>query len=164
MPVPVSWDRSIPPEAGPASCYSCIVKTAISKTLRSFLAEHPELAVASVYLFGSHAAGRDHRESDVDLGFLLDWERQPTRRDRFEVELQLTGMLPGLLGVPRVDAVILNDAPPLFGRRIVREGERLVCNDEETDRAFLRDIQLKAADLQPFLEKMAWRKLEALAR
>ena len=28
--------------------------------------------VVAVYLFGSHAAGRAHRESDVDIGVLLD--------------------------------------------------------------------------------------------
>lgn len=31
--------------------------------LRSFFTEHPELAVTSAYLFGSHAAGRAHREA-----------------------------------------------------------------------------------------------------
>lgn len=30
-------------------------------------------AIVSVYLFGSVAEERDHQESDVDLGVLLDW-------------------------------------------------------------------------------------------
>jgi predicted nucleotidyltransferase len=28
--------------------------------------------VVAAYLFGSHASGRAHRESDVDVGVLLD--------------------------------------------------------------------------------------------
>lgn len=36
-----------------------------------------------VYLFGSHAARRPHRESDVDVGVLLPWDRYPKARDRF---------------------------------------------------------------------------------
>ena len=55
-------------------------------------------------------------------------------------------------------------AHPLFGRRIVWEGRRLFLADPEADRAFVRDVQLQAADLEPFLRRMRAIKLEALAR
>jgi hypothetical protein len=60
--------------------------------------------------------------------------------------------------------VVLNDAPPLLSRRIVTERRRVFCSDEEGDHAFVRDIQLRAADVQPFLERMQRLKLEALSR
>ena len=53
--------------------------------------------VASAYLFGSHAAGRAHRESDVDVGVLLAWNAHPTARARFEVRLSLTADLQAAL-------------------------------------------------------------------
>ena len=132
--------------------------------LRDYFEERPELGVVSVYLFGSHAAGRAHRESDVDLGVLLRWDRHPERRDRFEVRVALGSGLASVLGTNEVDVVILNDAPPLLGRRIIWEGRRLFLADPEADHAFVRDVQLQAADLEPFLRRMRAIKLEALAR
>lgn len=131
--------------------------------LREYFAGRPDLGVASVYLFGSHALGRPHRESDVDLGVLLRWDRRSSC-DRFEERVRLTSELGHVLGVNEVDLMILNDAPPLLARRIVTEGRRLFLADPATDHAFVRDIQLRAADLAPFLERMRRIKLGALAR
>jgi len=120
------------------------------------------MGVLSVYLFGSQASGRSHSESDTDLGFLLDRMRHPGERERFEVRLDIAGFLniPGIDG--DVDVVILNDAPPLLARRIVTEGRRLYCADAEKDHAFVRDTQLRAADLIPFLRRTRRTKLERL--
>lgn len=120
-------------------------------------------AVASVYLFGSRAEDRAHRESDLDLGLLFDRDVHRTRKDRFDAALRIAADLRADLGIDAVDVVVLNDAPPLLGRLVVTEGQRLVCRDSETDHAYVRDVQLRAADLLPFLERMRRIKLEALA-
>jgi len=65
--------------------------------------------VSSAYLFGSHAAGRAHRESDVDVGVLVSWKLD--RGQRFEERVRLAGALPGKVGGRPVDVVVLNDAP-----------------------------------------------------
>lgn len=41
----------------------------------------------AVYLFGSFAEGREHAESDVDLGILLERSLYPSERDRFDVRV-----------------------------------------------------------------------------
>ena len=41
----------------------------------------------------------------------------------------------------------------MLGRRIIR-GEQVYCADREADHSFRRDVQLRAADLDPFLRKM----------
>lgn len=120
--------------------------------------------VVSAYLFGSHVEGRAHRESDLDIGILLDRRIYPTTRDRFDARLVLGGSIGRAAGTERVDVVILNDAPPQLGRRIVTEGRRVFCADPEADLAFVRDVQLRAADLEPFLRRMRRLKLEAMAR
>jgi predicted nucleotidyltransferase len=120
--------------------------------------------LVSAYLFGSHPEGRAHRESDVDVGVLLAYDAHPTRRERFEVRVRLCSELPSALGEKSVDVVVLNDAPPLLGRRIVTTGQRVFCTDAEADHVFVRDVQLRAADLEPFLKRMSKLKLEALAR
>lgn len=118
--------------------------------------------LVSVYLFGSVAQGTEHRESDVDVGILLDRSRYPDRADRNALRIDLTSALIHVLGRNVVDVVILNDAPPELGRKVVTQGERVYCRDAEMDHAFVRDVQLRAADLEPFLRRMRRIKAEAL--
>lgn len=132
--------------------------------LQRYFAGRPEMGVAAVYLFGSHAEGRAHRESDVDLGVLLRWDVQPARCDRFEVRVRLAGELERLAAPAAPDVVILNDAPPLLGRHVVTAGSRIYLADAAADYAYTRDVQLRAADLAPFLRRMRQLKLEYLAR
>jgi len=119
--------------------------------------------VASAYLFGSAAEGRAHRESDLDIGVLLSWSSLPQRSDRFEAGIRLTGRLQALLAQP-IDLVVLNDVPPLFGRHVVTEGRRLLLRDARCDHDFVRDVQLRAADLAPWLARMRALKLASLRR
>lgn len=130
---------------------------------RYFERERPP-GVVSVYLFGSHAEKRSHRESDVDVGVLLDRERYSEARDRFDLRVRLSSELMHALQARDIDLVILNDAPPELGRRIVTEGRRLFCVDPEADRAYVRDIQLRYADIAPFLRRMRRIKLDYLVR
>ena len=113
----------------------------------------------AVYLFGSFAEEREHRESDVDLGILLDRAVYPSERERFEFRVVAGSRLSDLFGRP-ADVVILNDAPPELARAIVK-GKRLHCVDDEADHAFVRDAQLRAADIAPFLRRMRGIKLAA---
>jgi hypothetical protein len=136
----------------------------LTEKLRRYFEERPELGVSSVYLFGSQAEGRAHRESDVDIAVLLPWDRYPTSRERFDMRVELGSDLIAALGRNDVDLVILNDAPPLFGRKIIWDGQRVYLGNPEADMDYVVQVQLQAADLQPFLERMRRIKLEALAR
>jgi predicted nucleotidyltransferase len=120
--------------------------------------------VVAVYLFGSHAAGTAHRESDVDVAVLLDRQRFAEAEARFHERVRLASWLISALHRPLVDVVVLNDAPPTFARRIVTSGVRVFCADEEQAHAFTRDVQLRAADLEPFLRRTRRLKLAALRR
>lgn len=133
-------------------------------SLKAYFEDHPDLGVASAYLFGSHAEGRDHRESDVDVGVLLDWGRHPTSRDRFEMRIRLGSDLISVVGCNEVDVVILNDAPPLLGRKIIYDGIRVFLADPAADHVYVRDVQIRAADLEPWLQRLRRRRLEAMAR
>lgn len=128
------------------------------------LSASPVGGLVAAWLFGSAAAGRLHAESDVDVGVLLDPQVHRSARDRFEARIALSGALAEALGDRIVDVVILNDVSPLFARRIVREGRLLLCRDAAAEHAFRRDVQLRAADLDPFVARVRRRALEALAR
>lgn len=136
----------------------------LPQLLHGYFAEHPDLGIVSVYLYGSHAEGRSHRESDVDVGVLLDWDEHPDEKERFDLRVRLTAEVMHALSENRIDLVVLNDVSPELGRKVIRDGTRVFCADEETDQAYVRDVQLRAADLVPWLERMRKRKLEALRR
>ncbi len=82
---------------------------------------------------------------------------------RFALRVRSSSQLEASTGY-RTDVVILNDAPPTLARHIVTRGRRIFCRDTELDHAFVRDAQLRAADLEPFLRRTRRVKLEALAR
>lgn len=136
----------------------------VANRLARFFSTRSPTAVVSAYLFGSHATARAHQESDVDVGVLLDRAIVPTTAARFEVRLELLAELTGLFGHREVDVVVLNDAPPLFARKILHEGLRVYLVDAEQDRVFWRDAQILAADIEPWLRRAWTKKLEALAR
>ena len=136
----------------------------IEELLGAYFRDQSRFAVVSAYLFGSHGAGRAHRESDIDVGVLLDRERHASREERFEARVRLGSDLIDALDWNEVDVVILNDVTPLLGRRIVTEGRRVFRVDPEADLRYIRDVQLRAADLRPFLERTRRIKLEALRR
>jgi predicted nucleotidyltransferase len=120
--------------------------------------------IVACYLFGSRADGRAHRESDVDVGILIDRARFGTERARFDERVRLTGTLAAALGVANIDLVLLNDAPAGLAAHIATRGTLLYCADAEAEHAFRRDAQLRAADLQPFLRRARQIKLQVIAR
>jgi hypothetical protein len=136
----------------------------IGSALRRFLVGSRQRGLVSAYLFGSHAAGRAHRDSDVDVAALLAWDVYPTAKDRFDRGVGLSALLGEVLGTTRIDLVVLNDVPPHLGRHIVTSGQRIFCSDPEGDHAFVRDVQLRAADLEPFLRRTRRVKLGAIRR
>ena len=120
--------------------------------------------VHAAWLFGSHCEGRSHRDSDVDVAVLLDHGCYPDARARFEARVAMTADLMAVLHLNEIDLVVLNDVPPHFARRIVLDGRCVHCADTEAEHAFRRDVQLRAADLAPFLDRMRRIKMAALSR
>lgn len=120
--------------------------------------------IDAAYLYGSTARGARHRESDVDIGVLLDHGLRPERKERSALRVELAADLVAALGTNDVDVVVLNDLPPGLATRIVLDGDLLAAHDPGRVHAFTRDVQLRFGDLQPFLRRTARLKREALAR
>lgn len=119
--------------------------------------------MASAYVFGSHTIGR-HWDRVLGLGVLLDPARYPDAADRAELLTDLAPDLAEAAGESRIDLVVLNDAAPLVGRRILAEGRRLVNGDPAIDRDFLRDVQVRAIDMEAFLRRPRRPRLEMVHR
>lgn len=138
-------------------------KGELGSMLADFFASRPDLPVSSAYLFGSRAKGGGHRESDVDVAVLVGREAGRDRADAHRLRVRITSELIAALHDNTVDLVVLDQAPPLFARAIVSGGRRVFCRDPAADHRFVRDVQLKAADLEPFVERGRRRVLETLA-
>lgn len=118
--------------------------------------------VASAYLFGSRAAGTAHRDSDVDVGVLLDRNLLPTRAERSRAAIELGSELIAATHHNRVDVVVLNDVSPELAMRVLEDGKRVFCRDPETDFRFRLETRLRYIDLRPFLGRTRALKAEAL--
>ncbi len=134
----------------------------VAQRVAAYFRRQASPGVISAYLFGSHARGSAHRQSDVDVGVVLSRAVFPSASQRFDERVSLSAALVDALDHNEVDVVVLNDAPPLFARHIVTAGIRVFCRNEAADRDFVRDTQLRAADLAPFLRRTQKIKLEAL--
>jgi uncharacterized protein YutE (UPF0331/DUF86 family)/predicted nucleotidyltransferase len=106
--------------------------------------------ILSVYLFAGDGEGGTFRESDLDVAVLLDPALHPDRKARGQLRLRLASDLIHALRDNHVDLVILNDSPPGLGKKVVTGWPRIYCSDQEGDHAFVRDVQLRAADLELF--------------
>lgn len=119
--------------------------------------------MAAVYLFGSRSLGR-HWDRILGLALLLDPALHPDPESRAQHLERLAPELTELAGETRIDLVVLNDTPPLTARRIAREGRRLACPLPAVDRSFLRDVQVRAIDVEVFLRRPRRPRLEAVSR
>ena len=100
----------------------------------------PNTPVVFAYLFGSHAAGRPHRASDVDVAVML--EDSVTQHDYLDRSLGLAGLLSDGSGVANVEVLVLNGAPlPLVGRAI--QQRRILYSCDEPARVRFESLKLR---------------------
>lgn len=111
--------------------------------------------IDSLYVFGSrageirgmkaHDALRSASVSDVDIGVKLQGNRRLSVREKAELAVALEN----LLGVDRIDLVLLAEADPFLAVNIIR-GERLFSRDEDADDDYELYVLRRAGDLEPF--------------
>ncbi len=112
--------------------------------------------LVAVYAFGSRAEDvasclegevreAAYPSSDVDIGVLPFRERPLSARDRVRLMLDLED----LFDVPRVDLVILPEAPPFLALDVVR-GPLLCTMDPVAEAEYQLYVLRRAGDLAPF--------------
>jgi transcriptional regulator with XRE-family HTH domain len=137
---------------------------ALRARARHWFASSAPGGILAAYVYGSEARGEAHRESDVDIGLLLDPAAYPHRAARSALRVEAAADLVAALGRNEVDVVILNDVPPGLAMRVVFEGVPIGVRDPGAAHDFARDTQLRVADLAPFLRRLRRLKLEAITR
>jgi predicted nucleotidyltransferase len=106
-----------------------------------------EEGVLLAVLFGSHARGKERPESDLDLG--LAWAANVGRNeqnrvlDRIERALRVT-----------VDAIDLDQAPPLLRMEIARTGVVVAARSRDWWTRFQARAMLDWWDFAPYAHRM----------
>ena len=118
------------------------------KAVLFYLEKAAPEGILSLYLYSGGANGGTSRDSDLDVAILVDPAAYPDRRSRSQLRLRLASELIHALRDNHVDLLVLNDSPPGLGKKIVTGWPRIFCSDPEADHAFVRDVQLKAADME----------------
>ena len=107
--------------------------------------------VLFAFLFGSNATGRERNSSDIDVAVYVD---DDARADHVSQSLELAGRLADVSGLPRVEVVVMNDAPlPLLGS-VLRDRIVIFSRDETarvrfeaTTRSLAMDFDIHARRL-----------------
>lgn len=85
--------------------------------------------VVAAMLIGSQARGEAGPLSDIDVAV---WHEPELDQDqRWDLQLDLIGAAGEALKTSEIDVVMLNEAPPLFQHRAIRDAVRLVERDRD---------------------------------
>ncbi len=99
----------------------------IPKRFLDYLWSRPEIVAA--YLFGSVAAGRAHKFSDVDVALLLTDSMDGMRK--WDLRLEAMGEVETAFQ-RRADVVVINDVGLVFGFQILKGGRIIFERDRAT--------------------------------
>lgn len=121
----------------------------IKETVRDYFAKQKD--ALCVYLFGSVAAGKENRFSDVDIAVLFD-ERTPHEEYSRRV-LSMMDELSGLLDKD-VDIVVLNAAASFLKFQIIKSGVRIYERPDRRGRDFESAAVIEYFDFFPIRNKL----------
>ncbi len=109
--------------------------------------------IIAVYLFGSHAKGKEYHLSDIDIGILLDRNHQKYQEDKKTI---ITDSIVELGRILKKDIhpVILNSAGEELLRQIFLYGKCLLINDPEELSRFKMVMFSRIADFSYYRNKM----------
>lgn len=115
--------------------------------ITAYLDNHPQ--VSAVWLFGSLAAGKGGRNSDIDIAVLF--VPGLSKYERFDLRLSLAGELARLAG--READVVDMETAPLYLQHQVRKTGRLIVEKDHTYRVGF-DVRSRRTyfDFAPVLE------------
>ena len=100
--------------------------TPIISKVEAFAKAHPD--IAAVYLFGSHATGRQRKRSDLDLGVLFNKDIDGFKR--VDLETELSNLLR-----KDVDLIDMGKSSPFLRHQIYKYGKKVYLDG--TDFPFL---------------------------
>lgn len=128
------------------------VQDSIIKLISSYFAK--DKRVVAVYLFGSHAAGKNYKHSDIDIAVLL---QNGLQRPKFEdLALKFTCGLIKLLNENRIDILILNSAGPIARHQVFDNGRMIFCRNAK------QAMRFKDLSISEYLDFLPFRRMSEI--
>jgi predicted nucleotidyltransferase len=137
-----------------------VTTESIIERLRPYLAAQPRIAAA--WLFGSAARGELRADSDIDVGVVF--LRGVSAREREAVLTDLASRMDSATAPRALDLVALEDQGHVFVHRALRDGKRIVINDEERRVDFESDALVWYLDFKPTWDIAANEQQEGMRR
>jgi predicted nucleotidyltransferase len=98
--------------------------------------------IAAVYLFGSHALGKERSDSDVDIAILFETRDPDVNRNLIDTYLvDLSRLLK-----KDIHPVVLNHAGELLLQQVFKKGKCIVVNDQRQLASFRMSAFAKIFD------------------
>ena len=119
----------------------------IPQAFADYLRNRAEIVAA--YLFGSVAAGKAHKFSDVDVALLLAEGVDPDKA--WDITLEAMGEAETAFK-RRADVVILNQAGLVVGFQILKTGRVIFERDRDARCRFEMRLRSEYYDYQPYLK------------
>ena len=114
----------------------------LEQAIAGVLARYPDVTAA--YLFGSHAEGREHPGSDVDLALVGSHDRLAEQRLDLLADLVCAG-------IDNVDLVLLDDADPALRFEAVRHNRLVYARREFDHGSHYSRVVREYFDFEPYL-------------
>jgi predicted nucleotidyltransferase len=118
-------------------------------------------SVTVAYLFGSTVRGEANGLSDIDIAVLFD--ETLTKKETFDLQLELIGELGVLLKTNDIDLVLLNDSPLLLSYNVIRDGI-ILKSDEQKRVRFETGIMSRYRDRDYYVKRHMKKTLERMAK
>ena len=125
-----------------------IEKARLSAMMNSLKRDNSLLAI---YLFGSHASGKAHKYSDIDIAVLYDEKADKKEYTDKRIEI-MTAVSESFNR--EVDVVVLNQAPPMLKYHILRYGMRLYERSNRQEHSFEVQAIQEYFDFLPIRNRM----------
>ncbi|ABB15046.1 type VII toxin-antitoxin system MntA family adenylyltransferase antitoxin [Carboxydothermus hydrogenoformans] len=107
--------------------------------------------IVVAYVFGSYRRGEIRPLSDIDLAVLLD--RNLSKTERLEIQIELLDDLIEFLGTEEIDLVILNDVPLSIQYGVLKDKKIVYYSDKQKLVDFEADVVLKYLDIKPLRDE-----------
>ncbi|MCQ1535848.1 nucleotidyltransferase domain-containing protein [Methanosarcina sp. KYL-1] len=118
-------------------------------------------SVTVAYLFGSTVRGEANGLSDIDIAVLFD--DSVSKKEAFDLQLELIGELGILLKTNNIDLVVLNESPLLLTYNIIRDGI-ILKSDERKRVLFETRVMSKYLDHDYYVKRHMKMTLERMAK
>ncbi len=106
--------------------------------------------VVFAYLYGSFARREYHRFSDIDVAVYQ-------KKCDMEEYLKILAFM--RIDGREVDLRILNNAPPFFRYKVIKEGILLFCRDERLHENFIFQTLMEALELIGAIREILWSRV-----